>query len=122
TSSTITCASAASGAVTKYYYDPNGNIINRVTSQNNSYTFDLENRLVKAIIGSSTYTFAYDGLGDRIKETGPSGSQTYTNTCVASGDTMLYLKNVVGSTTTKTVYLYAGSLLVATVSGSTKSY
>ncbi len=122
TSSTITCASAASGTVTKYYYDANGNIINRVTSQNNTYTFDLENRLVKAVVGSSTYTFAYDGLGDRVKETGPSGSQTYTNTYVASGDAMLYLKNVVGSTTTKTVYLYAGSLLIASVSGSTTSY
>src|SRR3989454_11444760 len=115
TSSTITCASAASGSGTKYYYDPNGNIINRVTSQNNSYTFDLENRLVKAVIGSSTYTFAYDGLGDRVKETGPSGSQARTNTYVASGDAMLYLKNVVGTgTPTKTVYLYAGSLLIAT--------
>jgi YD repeat-containing protein len=48
-------------------------------------------------------TFAYDGLGDRIRETGPSGSNTDTNTYVASGDAMLYMKNVVGSTTSKTV-------------------
>jgi len=73
------------------------------------------------VVLSGTYTFSYDGLENRITETGPSGSKTYTNTYVASGDAMLYLKNVVG-TTTKTVYLYAGSLLVATVSGSTKSY
>ena len=128
TSSTITCASAPSGTVTTYYYDPNGNIINRVTSQNNSYTFDLESRLVRVCTASgcpssNTYTFAYNGLGDRVKETGPSGSQTYTNTYVASGGAMLYLKNVVGAgSPTKTVYLYAGSLLIATVSGSTTSY
>src|SRR5439155_11058203 len=126
TSSTITCASAPSGTLTKYYYDANGNIINRVTSQNNSYTFDLENRLVKAVIGSPTYTFAYDGLGDRVQETGPAGTKTYTNTYVASGDAMLYLKNVVGNGPTaqtgKTVYLYAGALLIASISGSRTSY
>jgi RHS repeat-associated protein len=123
-SSTSTCSSGAA----KYFYDANGNIVSRVTSSSNaSSTFDLENRLVKACTASpctsgNRYTFAYDGLGDRVQETGPSGSQTYTNTYVASGDQMLYLKNVVGSTTTKTVYLYAGSLLIATVSGTTKSY
>ncbi len=92
-----------------------------------TYTFDLANGLIKACTGSSctstsTYTFAYDGLGDRIRETGPSGSKTFNNTVVASGGEMLYLKNVVGTTTTKTAYLYAGSLLVATVSGTTTSY
>ncbi len=122
TSSTITCSSSASKSVTKYYYDANGNIVNRVTSSNNSYTFDLDNRLVKAVVGSSTYTLAYDGLGDRIKETGPSGSKTYTNSYVASGGEMLYLKNVVGTSTTKTVYLYAGPILVAIVTGTTTSY
>jgi RHS repeat-associated protein len=116
------------GALTAFGYDANGNVVNRATSSSNApYAFDLENRLVKACTASpctssNTYTFAYDGLGDRVQETGPSGSQTYTNTYVASGNAMLYLKNVVGSTTTKTVYLYAGSLLVATVSGATKSY
>ncbi len=79
-------------------------------------------------------SFAYDGLGDRIRETGPSGAQTYTDTVVASGaqtytdtvvasgDAMLYLKANVSGTLTKTAYLYAGSLLVATVSGTTTSY
>ncbi len=123
------------GVVTFFYHDANGNIVNRSTVSSSAtnpfayatYTFDIDNRLVKACTASpctsgNTYTFAYDGLGDRIKETGPSGSKTYTNTYVASGDAMLYLKNVVGTTTTKTVYLYAGSLLIATVSGTTKSY
>ncbi len=36
---------------------------------------------------------------------------------------MLSLKNVIGTgTPTKTVYLYPGALLIATVSGSTTSY
>ncbi len=70
---------------------------------------------------AGTTTFAYDGLGDRIQETA-TGSNAYTNTYVASGDAMLYLKNLVGSATTKTVYLYAGSLLIGTVSGTTYSY
>jgi RHS repeat-associated protein len=116
------------GVLTSFRYDANGNVVNRGTSSSNAPSvFDLESRLVKACTASpcttgNMYTFAYDGLGDRVQETGPSGSQTYTNTFVASGDAMLYLKNVVGSTMTKTVYLYAGSLLVATVSGSTRSY
>ncbi len=76
-----------------------------------AWVFALEEGLVKARTGSpcesrNMYTFSYDGLGDRIQETGPSGSKTYTNTYV-------------GSTTTKTVYLYAGFLPIASVSGST---
>jgi RHS repeat-associated protein len=116
------------GAPTSFGYDANGNNVNRVTSSaTTAYTFDLENRLVKACtsspcVSANTYAFAYDGVGNRVREIGPSGGQTYTNTYVASGDQMLYLKNVVAATTTKTVYLYAGSLLVATVSGATKSY
>ena len=127
TSDSNTCASPPSSSVTKYYYDASGDIVNRATNANASYAFDLDNRLVKACIASpcassNAYTFAYDGLGNRIRESGPSGSSTYTNTYVASGDQMLYLKGVVGATTTKTIYLYAGSLLVATVSGTTYSY
>ena len=96
-------------------------------STESRYVFDVDNRFVEACTvspctSSNTYTFAYDGLGDRIRESGPSGSKTYTNTVVASGDAMLYLKNVVGTSTSKTVYLYAGSLLIASVSGSTTSY
>ncbi len=118
TTSGLTCTT--SGATT-YTYDGNGNMITR-SSPSTTSTFDLENRLVTAVTSAGTYTFAYDGLGDRIRETGPQGSQTYTNTYVASGDQTLYVKNVVGSTTTKTVYLYAGSLLIASVSGTTTSY
>ncbi len=127
TSSGITCATPPSSSVTKYAYDPNGNFATRTSSTTIGYTFDLDNRLVKVCTdtpctASNMYTFAYDGLGERIRETGPSGSQTYTNTYVASGDQMLYMKSVAGSTTTKTVYLYAGKSLVATISGTTKSY
>ena len=123
TTSGLACATPPSGSVTKYTYDANGNNVGRTSSSTSAYTFDLDNRLVQAVTPAGTYTFAYDGLGDRIQETGPSGGQkTYTNTYVASGDAMLYLKDVVGSTTTKTVYPYAGSLLVATVSGGTYSY
>lgn len=127
TSDSNSCATPPSSSVTRYYYDSSGNIIDRVTNGNTSYTFDIDNRLVQACIGSpctssNRYIFEYDGLGNRVRESGPSGSQTYTNTFVGSGDQMLYFKSVVGATTTKTVYLYAGALLIATASGSTYSY
>lgn len=105
-----------------YGYDANGILVSRTSSSSSTYTFDVDNRLVSANVAGSAYTFAYDGLGDRVQETGPSGSNTYTNTYVASGDQMLYLKDIVGNKATKTAYLYAGSFLIATVSGSTASY
>ncbi len=82
----------------------------------------VDTGLLAAAVSTSVCQFAYDGLGDRIRETGPSGSQTYTDTVVASGDAMLYLKANVSGTLTKTAYLYAGGLLIASLSGSTFSY
>ncbi len=76
----------------------------------------------RPVVKLSLCTFAPDCLGNQIKQTGLSSSESHTDTHVASGDQMLYLKNVVESTTTKTVYLYAGSMLVATLSGGTYSY
>ncbi len=119
--SSVSCATPPSSTVTKYTYDANGNLASKTSSTTTTYAFDLDNRLVKAVTPATTYAFAYDGLGDRIREIA-TGTGAYTNTYVASGDQMLYLKNIVGSTTTKTVYLYAGSLLIASVTGSTRSY
>ncbi len=119
----LTCSTLPCRTTTTYTSDGDGNIITSTSSSpDTSYTFDLDNRLVQAVTPAGTTTFSYDGLGDRIRETGPSGAQTYTDTVVASGDAMLYLRANVSGTLTKTAYLYAGSLLVATVSGMMTSY
>ncbi len=121
-SARATRLSSGSGFCAACAADPKGDLVTHTSSSTTWYAFDIDNRLVKAIASGKTYASAHGGLGDRVQGTGPQGSKTYTNTVVASGDQMLYLKNVVGSTTSKTVYLYAGSLLIATVGGSTYSY
>lgn len=53
------------GGVT-YTWDPRGNLLNDGVS---TYTYDRANRLVTAAQGGTTYTFAYNGLGDRLRQT-----------------------------------------------------
>jgi YD repeat-containing protein len=45
-----------------YTWDNNGNLLNDGVS---TYTYDHANRLKSVTMGSTTYTYAYNGLGDR---------------------------------------------------------
>lgn len=76
--SVMSLADPSGAVVASYRYDPFGNLL------------------------QAADTVAYDGLGDRVKETGPQGSPTYTNECVAAGGNLLYLEATVGSTVAKT--------------------
>ncbi len=58
-----------------YGYDANGNMVSRSISNTMvvSYTYDAANRLTKIVSGTQTTTYLYDGNGDRVKRTQPSG-------------------------------------------------
>ena len=52
---------------TNLTYDANGNLLTKGTL---TFEYDGENRLVKVINGSSTYTYRYDYLGRRVRRSG----------------------------------------------------
>jgi YD repeat-containing protein len=49
-----------------YTWDNNGNLLNDGTS---TYTYGYANRLTSVTTGGTTYTYAYNGLGDRVSQT-----------------------------------------------------
>jgi len=58
-----------------YNWDENGNLKNDGT---NTYEYDYANRLTELTQGTTTYTFAYNGLGDRLSQTINTQTTTYT--------------------------------------------
>ncbi len=74
-----------------FTYDLNGNL---TTDGTNSYTYDVENRLVIGTVGSSSATLRYDPLG-RLFEI--NGSQTGITRFVYDGDAMVAEYNASGS-------------------------
>ncbi|HTS09731.1 MAG TPA: hypothetical protein VMP68_29465, partial [Candidatus Eisenbacteria bacterium] len=61
-----------------YTYDANGNTLS--DAQGRSFTWDLENRLVQAVVSGTnggTTTFRYDPFGRRIQKSGPLGATNY---------------------------------------------
>ncbi len=49
-----------------YTWDNNGNLLNDGTR---TFTYDQANRATQIISGTNTYAFAYNGLGDRLRQT-----------------------------------------------------
>ncbi|MGD8848664.1 MAG: RHS repeat-associated core domain-containing protein [Anaerolineales bacterium] len=58
-----------------YTWDARGNLLN---DGENIYAYDHAGRLISAIQGSDTYSFAYNGLGDRMQQTVNGITNTYT--------------------------------------------
>ncbi|MBN1453160.1 MAG: RHS repeat-associated core domain-containing protein, partial [Anaerolineales bacterium] len=58
-----------------YTWDDNGNLLNDGV---NSYTYDYANRLVAMSNQQSTFSYAYNGLGDRLQETANGVTTTFT--------------------------------------------
>ena len=67
------------GGVT-YTWDNNGNLLSDGVSTN---TFNHANRLASVVQGPTTYAFAYDGLGDRLRQTINGAPTNYTVDLVA---------------------------------------
>jgi len=62
------------GAVT-YTWDNNGNLLSDGAS---AYAYDSTNRLITVTQGANVYAFAYNGLGDRLRQTANGVTTTYT--------------------------------------------
>jgi len=78
---------ARRGKIT-YIWDANGNLLNDGVY---TYTYDAADRLITTTQGANTYTFKYNGLGDRLKQTANSAVTTYTldlNPSAGSGQAM----------------------------------
>ena len=58
-----------------YTWDNNGNLLSDGVY---TYTYDTADRLITTTQGANTYTFAYTGMGDRVKQTANGVVTTYT--------------------------------------------
>ena len=57
-----------------YTWDNNGNLLNDGV---NTYTYDDANRLATVTQGNNSYTYSYNGLGDRLQQTVNSQTTNY---------------------------------------------
>jgi len=58
-----------------YTWDNNGNLLSDGAG---AYTYNRANRLASVVQGANTYAFAYNGLGDRLRQTINGSPTTYT--------------------------------------------
>jgi len=58
-----------------YTWDANGNLL---SDGSRTYTYDHANRLLSVLQGGNSYSFAYNGLGDRLRQTVNGGATEYT--------------------------------------------
>jgi hypothetical protein len=97
----------ATGSLSTYCYDANGNQTTRTFLDTSTLTYDAENRLT-TMSGAKNASFVYDGDGNRVKS-------------VLNGTTTYYVGSHfewTGSTTSMVKYYYAGGQRVAMRVGS----
>lgn len=101
-----------------YTYAANGNMTQRIESGVTwTQEFNAENRLSEISNGTDTWSFVYDGDGNRVKQVNPDGSVTVF---LFGG---LYSGEVVsGTVTSQTKYYAIAGQRVAMDSGGTLSY
>jgi YD repeat-containing protein len=63
------------GGEVEYTWDDNGNLLDDGVSV---YTYDPANRLSSVVQGEESYTFSYNGLGDRLQQVANSQTTSYT--------------------------------------------
>ena len=63
----------SSAGATSFGYDPDGNLINQLSTLNpqlsTSYSYDLENRLTGVTTPADNWTYTYDAFGNRVAAT-----------------------------------------------------
>jgi RHS repeat-associated protein len=107
------CVSAGNCVTTNYTYDNanrlatingvpqtwdnNGNLTNDGST---SYTYDAANRLKTVTQGANSYSYVYNGTGDRLQQTANSATTTYTLDLTAG------LTQVLGDGTNTYLYGY----------------
>jgi RHS repeat-associated protein len=122
-----------------YSYDPAGNTTSLTGTDTQYYQYDNRNRLRQVCFdapcssATDTVSWTYDGVGNRLTETRPSGTTNYTynagdelTQAAAPGGTTTYSYNANGDQTAAgtTTYAYnlADQLTSATLSGATTNY
>jgi RHS repeat-associated protein len=126
-SQTLTAGSGYQGSVTvnpvtnhitgsPYSYDLSGNMTNDGT---NTLVYDAENRSVSSTGSLGSGTYVYDGNSLRVSKTVLGATTVY----IFSGSKVVaeYASGAAPSSPSKE-YIYAGSQLLATLSGSTTTY
>ena len=72
----VACINGGSGTRTKYTYDTAGNTLTYLT---NTATYNNRGRMATLKKGSSTATYVYNALGQRVKQSGGApGTVLYT--------------------------------------------
>jgi RHS repeat-associated protein len=77
-----------------YQYDNNGNLTRKtpkIPGPFNSYEYDAENKLVRAVINGTTANYKYDGLGRRVEKEVISVGTTVTRYVYDNEDILLEL-------------------------------
>lgn len=97
-------AATSIGGVT-YKYDRNGNLSS--TTDGVFYSWNYTNRMTASQVGSSTNSYGYDHMDQRVSKTTNNGAGAITTHYPNN------LYEVKGATTTK--HIYAGDMLVASV-------
>jgi RHS repeat-associated protein len=101
---------------TGYAYDLAGNMTN---DGSNTLTYDAENRVTNSANGGSSGAYAFDGNSLRVQKTVSGATTLY----IFSGTKVIaeYASGAAPSSPSKE-YIYAGSQLLATLTGSTANY
>jgi RHS repeat-associated protein/uncharacterized repeat protein (TIGR01451 family) len=99
-----------------YVYDANGNMVTRTEfGVEWTQTFNAENRLSELTNGTDTWTFTYDGGGNRIKQVNPDGSIT-----LYLGGGIYEVRDAAGSVEIVKYYAVAGQRVAMRDSEGTK--
>lgn len=105
---------------TTYEYDANGSQLSATVRSpacvevSRLLTYNVLDEVAWASSGAATFSFAYDGEGQRIRKLGPGGTTRYFGRYLETEDD--------GSTTATTKFYYAGDLLLAKDRDGVRSY
>lgn len=99
-----------------YAYDASGNLTNDAL---NAMTYDAEDHVVANVQGGATSAYTYDGNGLRVEKTASGTTTVY----IFSGSKVVdEYDNGAAVTAPTREYIYAGSQLLATISGGATTY
>ncbi len=94
-----------------YTWDANGNLLSNGVK---TYTYDLANRLTTFNNGTTTTTYAYNGLGDHLQQTVNSATTTYA-VDIAGGLTQVLFDGT-------NIYLYGAGRIAQQLASLTEYY
>lgn len=115
----------AQGGNLTYYYDNNGNQIQRTQTglqENHKYTWDFENRLVRYVMpNNNTHNYIYDGKGNLLEKEFSTAKTRYVTDISGSLSRMLGTASAYGSGGMTDSYVYGLSMVSQGWAGGTSS-